>query len=728
MGKNTFWRRALAVSLAAVCLIGTVAALTGDLNDDGKANSWDLQLAVNQGKTQEEKAAVLEGVLGGADQLKPNAEGVYEIYNTVGLYNMAKHASEGATFKLMNDIDMVGMNWKPVETFKGVFDGQGYTVSNVNITTCGEGSYMGFFATVDHNNDKTQAVVKNLNLRNVKITAAKNAEYIGLIAGQCRGIIQDCTVTGFVTDHRTNLSKNVYIGTVAGRLNASNPDGNVKFTANFNNFLTVNSGSVGEQNSGDNVNGITTKMGMDFAQLEEGSKTRTTGYVGVNGTTARMIDETGKVTWNWQDITNSTQLVSEELQQRRQIVAQHMYDMGTVYWTPNKDLRILWYRSGASDRSKTDYLTTNLYRGIPYNHGASGLERFNDWIYSEDLPADAFYITDRAIVQQFNDAFNNGTYTEINGKKVLSKITSNTGVSWTNPTYNYLPSDWTGTLKPGGAYITGFARYIGSDCSSAAVLAWRKINAATGSTGYMCATNTGDMFSSPKYTTAVGTSEYTGILPLGGVTFADPSDTSSTARGTLVNAFYDENPDQFLFALTQASMGDCLMGYKSAGGHTLMLMGDAVTIRDKSGKILPEVSYVITSEQGGGGSTGTRTSDGKKWESSWSVNKKYSYKELVRYGKESSINEYRYFPITCAALKQEDTPAATAWCKLEKGVIKSNFHIISTTVGDETVYTMTTFSGSRSACTSVTIAKTHTATTGTVTVLLANGETYDFEF
>ena len=726
MGKNKL-TRLLALSLAAVCLIGTVAALTGDLNSDGKANSWDLQLAVNENKTQEEKAAVLEGILGGADQLKPNAEGVYEIYNTVGLYNMAKHASEGATFRLMNDIDMVGMNWKPVEKFQGTFDGQGYTISNMNITTCGESIFMGFFATVDHNADKTQAVVKNLNLRNVNIVAAKNAEYIGLIAGQCRGIIQDCTVTGFVTDHRTSLSKNVYIGTVAGRLNASNPDGNVKFTASFNNFLTVNSGSVGEPNAGDNVDGITTKLGMDFAQLAECSKTRTVGYVGVNGTTARMIDETGKVTWNWQEITNSSQLVSETLQQRRETVAQYMYDMGTVYWTPNEDLRILWYRSGASDRSKTEYLTTNLYRGIPYNHGASSLERFNDWIYSEDLPADAFYITDRAIVQQFNDAFNNGTYTEINGKKVLSKITSNTGVSWTNPQYNYLPSDWDGTLKPGGVYVTGFARYIGSDCSSAAVLAWRKINAAAGSTGYMSATNTGDMFPSPKYTTA-GTSDYTGIMPVGGLTLADAAGTGSADYAAVINAAYDEDPDQLLLALTHASMGDCLMAYQNAGGHTLMLMGDAVTIRNKSGKILPDLSYVITSEQGGGGSTGTRASDGKNWESSWSVNKKYTYTDLIRYGMASDATKYRYVPITCAALREDDVPAATAWCKLEKGVIKSNFHIISTTVGDETVYTYTTFANSRKACTSVTIANAHTATTGTVTVLLANGETYDFTF
>ena len=233
-----------------------------------------------------------------------------------------------------------------------------------------------------------------------------------------------------------------------------------------------------------------------------------------------------------------------------------------------------------------------------------------------------------------------------------------------------------------------------------------------------------------------GTSNFTGIVPVNGLIFEDPMVTNSSGQlvnsfssleyAKIVNAEYDADPNKFLEAYTHASMADCLMGYQSAGGHTLMLMGDAVTIRSKTGKILPDVSYVVTTEQGGGGSSGTRESDGKAWTSTWSVNRKRSFATLLRYDKESVNTEERYFPITIAALREVDTPAATAWCKLNKGEVTSNFHIVSTQVGDELVYTKTTMTSSRTSCISVKLADFHTVTTGTVTVLLANGQTYTF--
>ena len=326
----------MALVLCLVLLATTVSAsgYTLDLSGDGLVNVWDMQVAVNENKEKAHQEAILTGILGNPDELHPNAEGVYEIHTATGLYNMAKHASEGASFKLMNDIDMQGAHWLPVEKFRGTFDGQGYTISNVNITTCGEGAFQGFFATVDYDADKVQSVVKDLNLRNVNIVVAEKAEYVGLVTGQTRGIVQDCTATGFVTDNRTNLAKATYIGTIAGRINASNPDGLVKYTSSFDRFLTVNSGAVGEKNSGDNVDGIVSKMGMDYAELAEGSKTRTTGFVGAGYSATKMVDETGKIKWYWQDITNSSQLVSEALQTRRQTAAQYMYDMGRQITAP----------------------------------------------------------------------------------------------------------------------------------------------------------------------------------------------------------------------------------------------------------------------------------------------------------------------------------------------------------------------------------------------------------
>ena len=222
---------------------------------------------------------------------------------------------------------------------------------------------------------------------------------------------------------------------------------------------------------GDSLDGITAKMGMHFVDLAEGSKKRVIGLVGAYPSAESLVDETGKVTWNWQDISNSTEFAPVELQERRKAAAQYMYDEGMVYWTPSQDLMIINYKTGAGDRTSSKYKTTNLYRGIPYNHGSSSLERFNYWVNNPALPTDAFYLTDDTVIQQFNDALLNNTYTMYNGRKSLSVITGDTGYKWYNIANNYLPSDW--TVEPTvpsvtGTYLTGFGRYIGNDCSSAA--------------------------------------------------------------------------------------------------------------------------------------------------------------------------------------------------------------------------------------------------------------------
>ena len=78
--KKNMLTRLLALCLALVCLAGTAAAagLVWDLSGDGKTTVWDLQLAAAQEKTAQELAAALAEALGGADELHPNADGVYD--------------------------------------------------------------------------------------------------------------------------------------------------------------------------------------------------------------------------------------------------------------------------------------------------------------------------------------------------------------------------------------------------------------------------------------------------------------------------------------------------------------------------------------------------------------------------------------------------------------------------------------------------------------------------
>ena len=84
--KKTGWIRGLALALTLVLLVTAVGALSYDWSGDGKTNVWDLQLGINNNKTEEEQAAALKEALGGnSDELKPNAQGEYEIYTSLGL-------------------------------------------------------------------------------------------------------------------------------------------------------------------------------------------------------------------------------------------------------------------------------------------------------------------------------------------------------------------------------------------------------------------------------------------------------------------------------------------------------------------------------------------------------------------------------------------------------------------------------------------------------------------
>jgi len=176
--------------------------------------------------------------------------------------------------------------------------------------------------------------------------------------------------------------------------------------------------------------------------------------------------------------------------------------------------------------------------------------------------------------------------------------------------------------------------------------------------------------------------------------------------------------------------GDLLMDYIDEGGHTLMAMSDAVVIRNYKGALDPDKSYIVTAEQGGSGGTRTgTTADGKTWSSSCCVDEVNSFNVLYDVTDTSNYPGI-FFPITCAALREENTPAATVTITMKDGVVNSNFQIISSTVNGETVFAQIQQSSHRSAYNKLTVAEIHPdVTTGdTVEVLLSNGQTYKFTY
>ena len=112
--------------------------------------------------------------------------------------NSKKEYFVGKTIQLMNDIDLSGSYWKPVGnvtdyptvTFKGTFDGQNYTISNLTASDDAAGyAAAGLFGSI-------LGTVKNVKLKDVNI---RSTHYAGAVVGYSStngAIIDNCHVDG----------------------------------------------------------------------------------------------------------------------------------------------------------------------------------------------------------------------------------------------------------------------------------------------------------------------------------------------------------------------------------------------------------------------------------------------------------------------------------------------------------------------------------------------------
>ena len=164
-------------------------------------------------------------------------DGVYEM-NTVsdlkwlGKQVTAKNTFENNTVKLTADIDLGNEQWIPIgneesagQTFNGVFDGNGQTISNLKSYHIGEYYFAGLFGCLDG------ATVKNLTIKNVDInlSGAETWGHIGAVAGWAEGTtsLENVTVNGDVKIEGEMIYEgSSRIGAVIG----GNQAGNVSFT------------------------------------------------------------------------------------------------------------------------------------------------------------------------------------------------------------------------------------------------------------------------------------------------------------------------------------------------------------------------------------------------------------------------------------------------------------------------------------------------------------------
>ncbi len=158
-------------------------------------------------------------------------DGVYTLSNAAGMNWFANEVNangnkfDGKTVVLANDIDLANVVWTPVgqtgaTQFLGTFDGQGYTIKNLNIdssTQTGATYSSGLFGWIERKGSDADYLmaVKNLNVEGATVKGHHN---VAVIAGYLIGTIENCHVTGAAIEctHANNEACGDKAGVIAG--------------------------------------------------------------------------------------------------------------------------------------------------------------------------------------------------------------------------------------------------------------------------------------------------------------------------------------------------------------------------------------------------------------------------------------------------------------------------------------------------------------------------------
>ena len=122
-----------------------------------------------------------------------DSDGFIPIFSRDDLESINNFSGYGEfrNFRLMDNIDLADYDWTPINSLNGTFDGNGFTISNLNINASGF-DRRGLFERIG-----STGIVKDLTLKGVNIIGN---QFIGGIVGyNDGGKIINCSVSGSVT-------------------------------------------------------------------------------------------------------------------------------------------------------------------------------------------------------------------------------------------------------------------------------------------------------------------------------------------------------------------------------------------------------------------------------------------------------------------------------------------------------------------------------------------------
>ena len=210
---------------------------------------------------------------------------------------------------LMQDIDMTSITHEVIgktssTAFTGIFDGNGYTISNINIES--NNQYIGMFGYVN------RGTVKDLVIENIKVisTSQVTTLYMGGIVGyNSEGTVQNITANNIVIEGNANyLNKlnELNIGGVLGysykgKINNITVSGNIK---NVNNVNTLNMGGILGKDYQYSTSTIEVATNQVKMTTSENAQVTTINIGGISGYGGTINDATNEVNIEVSNIDN----------------------------------------------------------------------------------------------------------------------------------------------------------------------------------------------------------------------------------------------------------------------------------------------------------------------------------------------------------------------------------------------------------------------------------------
>lgn len=168
------------------------------------------------------------------------------------------HWSEGKTFVLQKDIQLVKDDFLPIPTFSGIFEGNGHTISSISITD--SVSPAGFVGILQE-----KGVIKDLNVKGTIVTSGE-ADQIGGIAGVNYGSILNSSFDGYINGEN-NIGGIAGINETSGEIRNCNLKGEIMGDHSTGGITGWNKGTVfGCINQG-NVNDKSEAVKYEFPAL-----------------------------------------------------------------------------------------------------------------------------------------------------------------------------------------------------------------------------------------------------------------------------------------------------------------------------------------------------------------------------------------------------------------------------------------------------------------------------